>query len=98
MISETLTAPPSRRDHSFALFDGYPPLVSRPDVFGIRPDDPVVRILFPDVSGPTGGARRREHGREQVRGQPEVVQHAGRIEVEVGPGAFLPGDHLPDGP
>jgi hypothetical protein len=46
------------------------------------------------VRRPPSSPGRGEHGSEQVGGQPEVVQEAPRVEVDVGPKALLLHDHV----
>jgi len=99
MISETLTRPPpprARPSGSSRSSIGTQPLVAGTDVFGLRPDQAVVRVLLADVRGPAGGPPGGEHRREQVRGQAEGVKHRGHVEVDVGVQALLVHHHLLD--
>src|SRR4029078_9559660 len=71
--------------------------VAGADIHRGRPDHLVVRVLLPDVRGPTGHARSGEDRRQQVRGDPEHVVHARGVEVDVRVQTFLRHHRLLDG-
>src|SRR4030081_1833545 len=54
------------------------------DVFGLRPDEAVVRNLLEHVGRPAGCARNRERGREELLGQADRLQDDRPIELHVG--------------
>src|SRR5258708_5564965 len=66
------------------LFDGYELLRFRTSVVGRRANDLAVAALFQNMSGPAGGARDDEQGREQVDGDAHLVIGYGTEPVEVG--------------
>src|SRR5207302_9474856 len=53
-------------------------------VFGLRADQALVGDLLQDVGRPAGRSRDPEGGREEVRGQADRLQNAGRVELDVG--------------
>ena len=54
------------------------------DIFGERPDQPVIRVLFHDVGCPTHDARHRKDGGKEGGLDAQRVEHGGRIEIDVG--------------
>src|SRR5262249_49093272 len=66
------------------LVDGNVLQIARPDVFGLRPDQAVVSVLFQNMSRPTGRARHSKDGSEQIhRDSHRLVKGRGK-EVDIG--------------
>src|SRR5450759_4685606 len=56
----------------------------RPDVLRLRADDAVVRALLQHVGGPARHTRHCEGGWEIFLRQPDRLQHARRVKLDVG--------------
>src|SRR5262245_30841872 len=63
--------------------------VLRSGVLALRPDQPIVRELLHDVSGPARDPRHGEHRREQLEWNAERAVGGGGVEVDVGIEALL---------
>ncbi len=50
-------------------------LLRQPDELGLRADEHVIGVLLDDVRAPPGDAAGREHGRELIHRDADIVQH-----------------------
>ena len=58
---------------------------NRPDIFRLRTDQLVLRVLLDHVRAPTGHAAARKHRHELRRLQPKRLQHQRRIKLHIRP-------------
>src|SRR5690606_20904018 len=93
--------PPFLRVLNSAFVNRQPLLVPFADVLAVRPDQPVVGVLFDHMGRPPRHPADGEDRGEQVGGDAQVVVDRGRVEVHVRVEALLREDdllHLPGHP
>src|SRR5262245_51140064 len=66
-----------------SVFEWHPRSAERARVIGLRPDDPVLPLLFESMGNPSTHATDREGGCEEPRIEPEPMQQQGGVELDI---------------